>query len=286
MSWREQVCRRLPKEAAEAVRALDDTLARQVSELRIRVNCRALAAAGEGCVELPYAPDAEGMEALVAALSGYSLYACEQEMASGYIALPGGHRVGVCGRLGGEGGCLRMGAVTSVCIRIARHIPGASLPIRGCLTDETGRPRSVLILGPPGCGKTTMLRDAALYLAQECMLQVAAADERGELFAGLMQQSPPVDVMTGADKAGMISALLRSMSPQVIVCDEIGGEADAAAIEDAARCGAALLASAHADGIDAMTARPSLLRLHRAGVFAATVCMDKGGIRIYERAGG
>ncbi|MBP3655308.1 MAG: Flp pilus assembly complex ATPase component TadA [Clostridia bacterium] len=285
MAWREQISRRLPGKAAEAVLELNDTLAQQVSELRIRLNCRALAIAGESCVELPYSPDAEGMETLMAALSGYSLYACEREMASGYIALPGGHRAGICGRLGGEDGSLRMSSVTSVCIRIARHIPGASLPIRSCLMDEAGRPRSVLILGPPGCGKTTMLRDAALYLARERRLQVAAADERGELFAGLMHLSPPVDVMTGMDKAALISMLLRAMAPDVIVCDEIGGEEEAEAIEDAARCGAALLASAHAEGMDAMTMRPSLLRLHQAGVFAVTVCLNRSGIRIYERTG-
>lgn len=270
MPWRADLDDRLPSEIRASLAALNQKTADDVREIRFRTGCRPEICTGAGGGTLPVLIGRAEMDELMAALCGCSMYACEQSMARGYLPLPGGHRAGMCGRLErGPDGTVRMSGVTSVCIRIARYVQGASQPVRQHLIDGAGRPRSVLVLGPPGCGKTTLLRDAAVYLSDEAGMQVSVADEREELFLSGAQRAygKRLDVITGGDKAEMIGLLLRSMAPQVIVCDEIGGRGDAEAILDAARCGAAVLASAHADGIEAMAGRPVLAELGAAGSF-------------------
>lgn len=228
------------------------------------------------------------MDELLAALSGSALYRYEAQMAMGYMPLAGGHRAGVCGRLTRrEDGALHMSAVTSVCLRIARQVDGASKAVRGSLMTEQGRIRRVLLLGPPGCGKTTVLRDAALYLSG--FAHVAVADEREELFpAGMsLQEGRRLDVLRGAEKDRAFSMLLRAMSPQAIVCDELGRTEDVQAVLDAARCGAGLLASAHADGLEDLLSRPALRSLFDADAFERYIHLGRrGAVRaVYDRSG-
>lgn len=158
-----------------------------------------------------------------------------------------------------------MTKVVSICIRIARHVPNASLSIRRFLPSEREHMTRVLLLGPPGCGKTTVLRDAALYLAENG-LHTAVCDEREEFFGGQEPKSA-VDVMSGANKACAVRMFLRTMAPQVVVCDEIGDAQDAEALLDAARCGVGILASAHASNWEDIKKRPVLRKLYEEGTF-------------------
>lgn len=266
MPWRKTLCRRLSEPAAQLVMLLSQREADLLEEIRFRVNRPAeLVIAGKSVVR-DCAMGEEQMQELVAALSGYALYAVEAQMAQGYIPLPGGHRVGVCGRIcAGNDGTLRMSGVTSACLRISRPIEGASRAIRRFLCSSQGVPSSVLILGPPGCGKTTVLRDITTYLSDGCALHVAVADEREELNA-----SAPglrVDVLGGLPKAQAMMQLLRVMAPQVLVTDEIGREEDAQAILETARCGVALVATAHAARLEDLLCRPMLRRLVQARAF-------------------
>ena len=269
LPWRDALCARLPPRIAKLLRALDDADAARLTELRFHRDRPVELVFADVSQEVPPVMDAKEMDALLAALSGYALYACESQMAEGYIPLGNGHRAGVCGRLvQGESGA-RMSGVSSVCVRVARHVPGASLALRPHLLDARGKPRRALILGAPGSGKTTALRDAAVYLSDECGLHVAVADEREELFGGCI---PPklarrVDVLAGADKAAAVRMLLRAMAPEVIVTDELGKPEDVDALLDTARCGVGLIASAHAGGMEDALRRPALRALIDARAF-------------------
>jgi len=182
MSYRALLCRRLPQALAEKLLELDEEDARQLEEIRIYAG---LAVELIICGKKKQIACVLNMEDVLAALSAYALYSCETQMAEGYIPLPEGHRAGVCGRMArGDDGRMHMGAVSSVCIRISRHVPDASRSFRSFLIDQTGKPSRVLLLGAPGCGKTTALRDAIIWLVQERGLHVAVADEREELLAG------------------------------------------------------------------------------------------------------
>ncbi len=262
---------RLPAALAHALCALSREDRQNLEEIRLYAGAQAELVIAGMIRKLPVRAD---MEMLLAALSDQALYSCERQMAQGYIPLPGGHRAGVCGRMAAlPDGTWRMTDVSAVCIRIARRIENASLPIRPLLLDEAGVCRRVLVLGAPGSGKTTLLRDAALWLAARG-LHVACADEREELFAA-RETHGRISVLSGMDKAQAFTLLLRAMAPQVIVCDEIGGDADVRAIADVVRCGVGLLASVHAISMEEASRRPALRRMMEDGAFDGYVLLGR-----------
>lgn len=278
MPWREGLRRYLLPETAELLTGLCDKKASSLCEIRMYACGWIELVYPWGCEKTGVFLTLQRLQEQVAALTGFALYRFEHQMAQGYIPLESGCRAGICGRMTREeDGTLRMTQVTSICLRIGRKAACAARAVYAHLTNREGIPRSMLILGPPGCGKTTVLRDAAQYLSESLHFRVAAADEREELFPPDLSGCGRIDVLSGCDKANAMMMLLRSMSPQIIVCDEIGGEADAAAIEEASRCGAAALASAHADGLKTLSTRPSLRRLAAGRVFDRYVLLDKMG---------
>ena len=195
--------------------------------------------------------------------TGNSLYACADALRQGFVTLPGGHRVGVCGEaVQKDGQMAGFSAVSSVCIRLARDV---RLDENRILPHLSG---SSLILGPPGSGKTTLLRACIRALSQSGQ-RVCVSDERGEIAAmreGRPQfdLGPQTDVLSNLSKAEGMMLLLRAMDPQWIAADEITAPCDIAAMEQISYCGVKLLATAHAGSIEELHARPlyrSLLSL-------------------------
>lgn len=230
---------------------------------------------------------------LLEALCEHSAYAMEEELREGFFTVAGGCRVGVSGSLLTRDGIVkRMGEVCGFNIRIAREVRGCANALIPYLVQD-GRAAGMLVLSKPGVGKTTLLRDAGRQLSDgdgnRRGMKVAIADERGEL-AGMYRGAPSMDVgertdvMDGCPKAFAIASMIRSMSPQVIVTDEIGGEAEAGAILDGANCGVAVLASAHASNIDEAMRRPAIRALVERGCFcyAAVIGRDAYGNRMIE----
>jgi len=214
---------------------------------------------------------------ILSALMEYSVYARQEELDRGYFTLDDGSRVGVCGRMVGEDARVRMTGIGSACVRVARPLAGCADGILPFILPPDGRARSVLLLSPPGMGKTTMLRDVARQLS-DGGLCVGIADERHELAACHMgvptlDVGLRTDVMDGCPKALAIARMIRGMSPQVIVADEIGGADDAGALADAVRCGAVIVASAHAHGLAAALARPNLRSVLDGGIVDAVALL-------------
>lgn len=179
----------------------------------------------------------EDLQYIINGASRYSPWAAET-MAQGYLTAPGGHRIGLGGRYKCRGEQVEgIQEVRSLCIRIARDFPG----VGEAAGAETG---SLLILGPPGWGKTTLLRDV---IRQRSRRQpVSVVDERGELFPDEFDRGRGTDVLTGCPKAAGVLMALRTLSPGCIAMDEITRESDSLALLQAANCGVTLLATAHA----------------------------------------
>lgn len=161
-------------------------------------------------------------------------------VAEGYITAPGGHRIGLCGDCVIQGGEVTgVRTVTSLCIRVARSFPGIAAHAPGA--------GSLLILGPPGVGKTTLLREL-IRTRSDSGMTVSVVDERGELFpnGNLFEPGSRTDILTGCSKAQGIQMALRTMSPKCIAVDEITAAEDCLALLSAGWCGVELLATAHA----------------------------------------
>ena len=185
----------------------------------------------------------------VSLLSAYSLYAFEEELRQGYLTMEGGHRVGFCGKAVLENGEIRtLKQINALNIRIAREQKGWGEYILPDLMEE-GRVCHTLIVSPPGCGKTTLLRDLIRCLSER-MIKVGVVDERGEiapLRGGVPQMDVGccTDVLEGCPKAKGMTLLLRSMGPEVIAVDELGRKEDIEAVYEVLHCGVKLLATAH-----------------------------------------
>lgn len=200
-----------------------------------------------------------------------SLYAREHELSCGFLTLEGGHRVGFCGPcIIKEGAIAGIRDITSLNVRIARQILGASAPLLPYLIKK-GRVKNTLIISPPGCGKTTLLRDIARQLSngfdQFSGTDVGIADERGELGAtcqGVVRNDLGIrtDVLDGCPKAEGMTMLLRTMSPKVLMTDEIGSKYDESAILQAILSGVSVICSAHgAHRQDIINRMPGIAKL-------------------------
>ena len=234
----------------------------------------------------------EDLEGLCDLAADYSRYAAEETLRQGYLAVRGGFRVGLCGTAVMKNGAnTALRDLSSAAVRIARQRRGVGEDIAPRLFRE-GRFQNTLLLSPPGGGKTTLLRDLVRCLSAggpgRPGLRVSLIDERGEvavMVRGIPQMDvgPRTDVLDACPKALGIPMALRAMNPQVIAVDEITAEADLWAAVQAAGCGAGLLATIHASGVEELDQRPLYRQLLSEGVFRLAVCIRRGGTgRTYE----
>ena len=212
------------------------------------------------------------MEQLLLEMCAGSLYAHSETLNEGYLVLPEGVRVGVCGRAAVSGGKITgIEQISAFCIRLPHRTPPVGEEI--CrLFEKFSRTRGILLFAPPGVGKTTLLRGIAAHLAGGAHpLRVAVVDTRGELCALDEGEGLLLDLLSGYPRGRGIGIATRTMAAQVIVCDEIGDLAEAQEIVAAHTGGVPLIATAHASTVRELLSRPGMRLLHEARCFGAYV---------------
>jgi len=218
-----------------------------------------------------YRPGGSHIESMLSKLSNHSLYAYDAEIRNGYITISGGHRIGIAGRVTVEDGRIKtIKHISGLSIRLARQVLGAANVIFPEIAGKSGI-RNTIIISPPGCGKTTMLRDVVRQLSLSGR-NVAVVDERSEIggcHLGVAQNDlgPRTDVLDAAPKADGMMLALRALSPQVVAVDEIGSTEDAAAIEDMAGCGVTVICTAHGRNMANLRRRAALAPLLDGRIF-------------------
>ncbi len=279
MNWYETIAfftHCLPKAAARPLNALPDGSLR---EIRVRAGQSIRLSTRQGETICPCEPTPQQVAQMAEALCEHALYARAEEQRSGFVTLRGGHRMGLCGRVICQGQSIRaLRDISSFCIRIAGQWRGAADGLIGQLTDENGFCRSTLIVGLPGMGKTTLLRDSLRRLS-EAGRRVCVVDERSEIAAmcdGLpqLEVGPCTDVLDGCGKEAGLRWLLRSLSPEVLVTDELSDTLDAQAALEAIRSGVSMLATVHGRDLDSVCGRNTLYPLIRDRAFERYAVLD------------
>lgn len=246
--------------AGGAVNRLSDALLDDIQEIRLRINRPAAVWTGKNVRyitedgQLTYNKSSaviaseQDVRRTFEAVCQYSVHSFQREISQGFITVRGGHRVGFCGTpVVRDGTVENIKNINAVNFRIARELKGCAEKLfETCFSDGLC---DLLIAGVPASGKTTVLRDLTRLLGDR--FKVSVIDERGEIAAswnGIPQNDigANTDVFDGCGKAEGISAAVRVMSPQIIVCDEIGSEEELSALREAASCGVRTAAAAHA----------------------------------------
>lgn len=271
-----EVCSYLPPRLQNALLSVDSGIKDRVQEIRISLSGPLrLRSFGSNFYIGPHGEIVsrenglcmfpEEMENLFFRLCDYSVYACQEDLKNGFVTLAGGHRAGLCGTaVIREDKVCSLRDITGVVLRISSDFSGGAAELLKTISDEK---QSAVIFSAPGGGKTTVLRDLARNLALAGK-NVSVIDERGEISGWGRYDLFGCDLLLGIPKAKGILQAVRTLSPQVAVCDEIGSEEEAIQVEKGFASGVKFLVSVHASSEKEAFLRPGMKDLLRFFDFA------------------
>ncbi len=276
-----KILKYLPQKYSEALKKVPSSTAKNINEIRMRTN-RPLSVSSLGKSffvtengsltlhsSLGIVCDRNDINESFKAVCDYSIHSFEKEIAQGYITIEGGNRVGICGTAVGNGSVIEtVKYINGLNFRISGQAKGCGEEIFRRLYDKG--PVGVIIAGIPLSGKTTVLKDLCRILGEK--YRISIIDERSEI-AGVYHGEPQnnigmfSDVLDGYDKKNGIETAVRVLSPEIVVCDEIGGRSDCRAILNTVNSGVKFLASIHGKSLEEAMSREYTKKLVDHGIF-------------------
>ncbi len=246
----------------------------RAEEIRLRVGKNIKIKYSNREKNIGYTVTSDNIENIFGRLTQYSPYAYKEEINCGYITIEGGYRVGIAGTVVDEGGQVQtIKNISSLNIRIAREIKGCSKDIISYINGNT------IIVSPPACGKTTLLRDIVRVWSNNGK-NICVIDERNEISGTYMGKSQldlgeRTDIIVNVSKEKGFEMALRSLSPDVIAVDEIGGQGDINSIKRALNSGVSILCTLHSYNDDDLIVKEGIAPLVKNKVFDTYIFMTK-----------
>lgn len=281
------VCRYLPSEIAESIEKINPKDIDNITEIRIRAErplCVTLwgesffleksgnlTKSFQNCLRTGFSE----INNILKSLCRYSVYSYDKEISEGFITIESGIRAGLSGTVSYSDGKKTMRYINGINFRIPREVKDCGEKIYTRLLKN--RPCGIIICGSVASGKTTLLRDLCRLCGNRYI--VSLIDERGEIAGcrdGIPQNDVGIntDIFDGFERSDGIVNSVRSMSPEIIFCDEISTEKDSDAMIKSAGCGVKFISTAHADSFENLVKRPYLYELINSGIFEYAVIMS------------
>ena len=277
----------MPRFIAEEIVHLN--LNNSITEIRIRSKNKIIVICSKNEFVLNLIASPKIILDILLNVSKMSIYAIQTDLNNGFVVIRGGHRIGVCGEVVYENG--RIKNIKNICslnIRVARQIFGCADRVMPQIIIN-GIFQNTLIVSPPGCGKTTLLRDIIRQISNGIKTlgingkNVSLIDERGEI-ASCYEGAPTLDigirtdVMSNIDKSTGMSMVIRSMAPDIIATDEIGSAKDILAIKAAILSGVKVIFTMHGDSLKSVLENENVKELIDMNVFSKIILLSSGKI--------
>lgn len=260
----------------------------KIEEIRVRCGRQVILNMGAIEVVLKYVVNRNEIIKILQNMCNNSIYAYQNQIVNGFITLPGGYRVGIAGNVVcNDNKVSNISHIYSLNIRIAHEIDGSSNEVIGYILDTKNNTIfNTLIVSPPGCGKTTIIRDIAKKISNGIPeinfrgIDVCIIDERNEIAAlnkGIAYNDIGIrtDVIDNIPKSLGIRMAVRSMAPKVIISDEIGNLEDAEIVNYAVCSGVKCLFTAHGSSMDDLMKNKELNRLVNMKLFNKIIFLDE-----------
>lgn len=289
----EEIYKVLPISMLGKIKKIGSTT--NITEIRLRVGRNILLVTSDVEVEVDYIVNLKDMLDILVKVSKNSIYAIQNEINNGFVVINGGHRIGICGEVVIENAKIKnIKNINSMNIRVARQLIGVADKVMPYIINN-GNVQNTIIISPPGCGKTTILRDIVRQISSGVKIldfkgkNVGLVDERGEIAAvslGIpnLDVGLRTDIMSNVPKSIGMQMLVRSMGIDVIATDEIGGKEDFEAIKYANSSGVNLLFTMHGNDIRDVYKKEEIKKLLNDGIFSVAIILSrKNGVGTIEK---